>query len=60
MEVIIPIIQLLIEIVSSNATPAAIDLIQQILLLYVEAKQVSQTLPIPKLFFDIMDELKRW
>ena len=40
-EVISPIIELLVDIVASNATPSAIDLVQQILLLYVDTKKVG-------------------
>jgi hypothetical protein len=39
-EVISPIIELLIEIISTNATTGAIDLIQQIFLLYFDTKKV--------------------
>jgi len=42
MDVISPIIELLIEIVSTNATQSAIDLIQQILLIYLDTKTVRK------------------
>ena len=42
MDVISPIIELLIEIVSTNATQSAIDLIQQILLIYLDTKPVTE------------------
>ena len=47
-EVISPIIELLVDIVASNATPSAIDLVQQILLLYVDTKKVGGIKPKPK------------
>ena len=40
-QVISGIIALLVDIVSSNAIPAALDLVQQILLLYHDTNKVS-------------------